>query len=319
MGGGDLPAIQSLGGRANVLLFAQEPFVAPQPGLLASLNASDWTSQVQPIETGFRVQAEKYADQNGGLGSPAPRDVSSPTGARYALVNQFAPDISVFSYAPPLGTAPAGAIPDVGFSPPPGAYAHELLIALASSDPAATVFYRLDDSNPWQTYAQPIHIASSAGIRAFAQRSDGAKSPVRRASYDLAALSRDADGNGLADAWEQRYNQHDPKADPDGDGFDNLAEFLAGTDPLDPASHPPGPPPAVPLNLDMVRDPETQEMMLRFSWADGASGFVLEHVDALGLTWVPEPAASRVEGDRTIVELPMDPAVPERFWRLRAP
>ncbi|MFO1502030.1 MAG: kelch repeat-containing protein, partial [Verrucomicrobiota bacterium] len=53
-----------------------------------------------------------------------------------------------------------------------------------------------------------------------------------------AGLSRDADGNGLNDAWEQRYGLHEPGADADQDGFSNKQEHDAGTDPLDPASHP---------------------------------------------------------------------------------
>lgn len=45
----------------------------------------------------------------------------------------------------------------------------------------------------------------------------------------------DTDGNGLPDWWEQQYFGHltgtDPNADPDHDGENNLAEFLAGTIP----------------------------------------------------------------------------------------
>jgi hypothetical protein len=49
----------------------------------------------------------------------------------------------------------------------------------------------------------------------------------------------DTDGNGLPDAWEYTYFGHigvDPNADPDGDGESNLAEYRAGTNPLDPNS-----------------------------------------------------------------------------------
>jgi hypothetical protein len=44
----------------------------------------------------------------------------------------------------------------------------------------------------------------------------------------------DADHNGLPDAWEQKHFGRlgvDPAADPDGDGYTNIEEFLNGTDP----------------------------------------------------------------------------------------
>lgn len=52
----------------------------------------------------------------------------------------------------------------------------------------------------------------------------------------------DADGDGLPDSWEVTHftntTSQNGTGDPDGDGFSNLAEFQAATDPMDPASLP---------------------------------------------------------------------------------
>ena len=54
----------------------------------------------------------------------------------------------------------------------------------------------------------------------------------------------DADGDGLPDEWEKRYGLNpgdaaDANEDSDGDGFTNMEEFLAKTNPNDPKDHPP--------------------------------------------------------------------------------
>lgn len=53
----------------------------------------------------------------------------------------------------------------------------------------------------------------------------------------------DGDGDGMADEWEKRYgfNPNDPsdaERDKDGDGFTNLEEYQAKTDPTDAKDHP---------------------------------------------------------------------------------
>jgi hypothetical protein len=51
----------------------------------------------------------------------------------------------------------------------------------------------------------------------------------------------DSDNNGLPDYWEEQYfhtlTGTSPTADPDGDGMNNLQEFIAGTDPTNSASY----------------------------------------------------------------------------------
>ncbi len=55
--------------------------------------------------------------------------------------------------------------------------------------------------------------------------------------------TEDHDSDGMTDEWEKKYGFNpldgaDADADPDEDGFTNLEEFQAGTDPKDPKSHP---------------------------------------------------------------------------------
>ncbi len=58
--------------------------------------------------------------------------------------------------------------------------------------------------------------------------------------FNGAAQMIDLNGNGISDIWEWMYNAYgiDPQADPDSDGFSNLQEALAGTNPFDSNSYP---------------------------------------------------------------------------------
>ena len=77
-----------------------------------------------------------------------------------------------------------------------------------------------------------LHLASTTDADAYCDAD---------LAYTRTVTTSDTDADGIPDAWEianalNPNNAADAAQDSDGDGFDNLREYLAGTDPHDPAS-----------------------------------------------------------------------------------
>jgi hypothetical protein len=73
--------------------------------------------------------------------------------------------------------------------------------------------------------------------------SNATEQALASAPNNRASLSTDTDADGLLDAWENTHFStliHNSGADPDQDGFGNLQEQFAGTDPTLPSSRPAG-------------------------------------------------------------------------------
>ncbi len=179
---------------------------------------------------------------------------------------------------------------------PPGADG-ELLGLDAVGD---TFELRAADGSPYEL-PEALELAPGAGliVSAFDDLDPAADPhPVEVYAVSLLTLAApspgDADGNLLPDDFELFFfgaSGQDNESSPDGSGYTLLHQYLAGTDPTDPADTPAEPP----LKFAFV-DPEIDESLpgdglLRWGWpkeyADAFEFFISATDDLGGFTEVP--------------------------------
>ena len=135
----------------------------------------------------------------------------------------------------------------------------------------------------------------------FAQNAQG---------WDIRTLTvlvlTDADNDGLPDAWERAHFgdlSHGPADQDDGDGLDNAAEYLAGTDPADGADFPRA-------RIEAAGGPR-----LRFQGAAGRSYELYATTSLVDQAWLP--TGQRATGAGAEVVIPVTNAEPNASYQLR--
>ncbi|MBN1675890.1 MAG: chitobiase/beta-hexosaminidase C-terminal domain-containing protein [Kiritimatiellae bacterium] len=132
--------------------------------------------------------------------------------------------------------------------PPHGTeFTNSVQVTLSTATAGATIYYTTDGTEPSNTsYSgcgvspRVLMLSFTTTIKARAYKAGCNPSAIAAATISAVDAS-DADADGMPDAWEVANfgsTAADPAADPDSDGFTNLDEYVAGTDPDNPASFP---------------------------------------------------------------------------------
>lgn len=127
----------------------------------------------------------------------------------------------------------------------------------------------------------------------------------------------DLDGDLLLDAWENVFlggAGGDAFGDTDGDGYSDLQEMLAGTDPGN-ASNLPAVPPVNFSNPVAKLEPSGNQLKIVFNWPAGYAGFFnfgVTSTDELGGAFVPLSATPAVQRVGDTFEVALTP--PDGQW-----
>lgn len=168
-----LAPVSDLSGAGHVLVYAGEPFAAPNATVLARHRAQDWSSQ-PVLGASITVTGEVFQGQSPGLGQPVGVNLGpKPAAATHALVSQITPQISVFPLEPATGTNPGA----IKASPLPGTFAQGVAVTL-SGPAGGTIFYRPGPATAWQTYTQPVWLHRDTRLQAYGSGPGGARTAV---------------------------------------------------------------------------------------------------------------------------------------------
>lgn len=200
------------------------------------------------------------------------------------------------------------------------------LVFANAADPTTRIKMTLrmsyDEGRTWPV-ADLIYAGSSA-YSALCKTADGRVGLLfERANYtridfvlrSVSAITGGADKSPPYTAWAgERFTPAQlaeldisgPAADPDGDRFDNYAEFLAGTDPMNDVS-------ALRLEAQFV---STSALMLHFQADSNRSYSILHRADLLPGGWQPFAEVAAVSSN-SLVQLWASPTGHTGFFRIR--
>ena len=330
---GTLPAARPSARVSNILFLSAEPFVTEGVEPRALRQFRDWTTTATAAGgISWTVQSLAFDSPASGLGTPQSITTSAKSSGEYPLLNQYSPALSIHSLDPRSGTELA----DIVFDPPPGLYnaptpppsvpgvtqlpVPVVSVRVAATEPGFTIYYRSSAAADYQLVPADgtLEVTATTTYQVYGKLGSR-RTPVRSATYTIAAppplavpSAADANGNGLADAWEAAFNVSDPNGDADLDGYNNGQEYLAGGDPQSfgyLAAIPPE------LTGSLLVGPGDSHIF-RLEWPAGDTVSTLEQSATLQ-GWTTHPGPVLQIGNKHRLDVLIHPLDPPQFYRLR--
>ena len=243
------------------------------------------------------------------------------------------PDYAPFFAAGGQLAAAGSAVQSLLASAPRRPTTNMTIEVVAISPDAPTTFRVLGGTTPvtlWKSGGVPCVLPASFNLIAGSRLSlfgfsdvaeEAGTLGVEVISLALASVpvvsATDLDGDLLLDAWENVFfggTGGDPFGDTDGDGYSDLQEQLAGTDPNNPANLPAVPPVNF-SNPSVNLEPAGNQLKIVFNWPQGYAGFFnfgVTSTDDLGGAFTPLAASPPAQRGGDPFEVTLTP--PDGQW-----